>query len=613
MTKKTPKVDFKEGDVVDENDPQPQGDEESEEYNPFIERGLMTEDEFPEMKLSDMCYTEDCVVRDTTKNPKVPVCDYIVVAENSYDARLREWGFTTWHFDPLGGLIKIHHQASELVNQNAFMSKLVSKGFHIYGSISHVVEFIKGMLPKQTVEVISRSGWHTTLQKKSVYAYPNGMIIGDTDGNKIVFQPISSSPIFDAYHSSGELSDWQREVHVPLKNSPIPVFAQSASISGILLRKLCLPGFAADINGTSTVGKTMALQAGVSTYANAEDPATANGESCIQGLNTTDNAFEHLAAHSNDGVLGIDETGRSSIKDMDSFLYGFGEGREKARMNKDSSMRDRVDRCSVTLLSGERSIHDYAKRSNAGQRVRTLDISVPDEGAIRSEGEQTAKDIAPKVKVACGRSYGTAVPKIIQWLIDNENDNPQFFADLKQRFKDIHADLTVQEMTDQQRRGCQPFAVAILASEVACASGVFTESPEHYASLIKEVRDHWLENAEPLSNAKRSVIALKRYIIKHPNKFPNAYQLSGRPNGLMGFKNRVGNYLIASESLVEAGGGLTDAVSIARELNGQEFLKAPKLSEGSLQSRATVEGVGRGVYYIIHKSFLSDNERQGGE
>lgn len=575
--------------------------------NPFIEQGLLPEEGFPEMPF-EMRYGAFGIERFHEKKGWIPACDYIAVVNRTIDTRLGVWGCTTWHFDPLGNVIEMHHKSSDLISQKGSVSRLMAAGLGVYGGgVPHVVGFIKGMRPGKVVEVISRIGWHKCMDGSSVYARPSG-IIGQKSGQDVLFQPSNASPIYEAYHESGSLQDWQEHVHEPLSGSPIPVLAQAAALSGLLLKKLGLPGYALDINGHSSTGKTLSIQSGVSVVGNAEDSTTANGTSCIQGLRATDNAFEHLAAHSNDGVLAVDETGNNGINNLDAFLYSLQEGSGKARMNMDTTLRDTMRWTAVVLLSGERSIHDFAKRSNAGQRIRVLDIPVSNEGAIRASSTEEAAGIAISVKDACSRYYGTAGPALINWLIEQEQTDPDFFTELKGRFKEIHQTVIEQAMTAQQRRGCQWFSVAILASELACDSGVFIHSKEHYAALIKEVMQCWLVDAEPVSNAVRAVTALKRFVTCNPNKFPAAESDHGRPNGLMGFKDRHGDYLFKGEDLVEAGGDLTDAVSIARELNQLGLLRASKVSRDSLQSRKTVSGLGRGLYYVIHRSFLADQE-----
>ncbi|MCG7876036.1 MAG: DUF927 domain-containing protein [Candidatus Thiodiazotropha endolucinida] len=585
-------------------------DKRQNECNPFVDADLISAEDFP-ITPHDMWYGQSCVLRDTARNGDIPVCDFIVVFARTFDSRIGDWGIGTWHFDPYGQLIELFHKASDLVNPKAMASRLMSAGLHIYGGgIPHTLAFIKGMRSERVIEVISRPGWHKALDGKYVYARPDG-IIGASRGDDLVFHPSSPSLIYDAYHASGTLREWQAQVHRPLSNSPIPVFAQSAALSGVLLSRIGLPGFAADINGPSTTGKTISVQSAVSMFGNAEDTATANGSSCIQGLKTTDNAFEHLAAHSNDGVLGLDETGNSGIKDTGSLLYLLQEGTGKARMNMDTSLRDRVNFNSVVLLSGERSIHASVKNSAAGQRVRVLEINVPQEGAIRAKSSEEAAEKGALVKDACGKCYGRAALRFIAYLIRAEQKDPQFFNKLKQRFKGIYEGLVKHPMTAQQRRACQWFAVSILAAELACACRVFTRKPAHYAALIEEVMQRWLTESTPVSDAQRAVAKLKRFIIANPNKFPSSSDVRGRPNGIVGFKRSTGEYLLSSESLVEASGSLTDAVSVARELSRQGFLQAPKVSQGSLQSRASVTGVGRGVYYIIHQSFLSDAAEDG--
>lgn len=150
-------------------------------------------------------------------------------------------------------------------------------------------------------------------------------------------------------------------------------FGFSSVINGFINQKL---GIHADsllfhISGNSTTGKTSAAIVAVSGFGDPKE----GGKSLIQSFNGTDNALTNMLSKNNGVPIVCDETSISQMptQKLVNVLYTWAKNIEKARLNKNSEMRDRNEWSTSIITTGEGSLIDNINQ-NEGIRARLFEF-----------------------------------------------------------------------------------------------------------------------------------------------------------------------------------------------------------------------------------------------
>lgn len=213
---------------------------------------------------------------------------------------------------------------------------------------------------------------------------------------------------FDAISQAGSWDKW-REMYRSVRDSghlaARLVFA-AAAISPFVSRLGALPFFFHIWGSQSGIGKTVAIMAATSMWANPE-----------QGLynktcNATDVGFEQMAAFCNHLPLILDELQElrnKSSQNFDKVIYHLCEGVERMRGAKEGGIRQTKRWRNVIITCGETPITSTSKGAGAIARV------------IEVESQTSLFDDAPALTAIVKENYGWAGRKIIEALSDPES------------------------------------------------------------------------------------------------------------------------------------------------------------------------------------------------
>lgn len=275
------------------------------------------------------------------------------------------------------------------------------------------------------------------------------------------------------YGQRGSFEDWQRNVLAQSYKKPGWVFGILVGLSSPLLQRLDIgSGYAFNLHGKSSTGKTVALQAAASVWGRPDR------QGCLKSFRTTVNALEGLCEGANHIGLTLDEMKLADERIIREFAYLFANGMGKERMKSNAEMQRRRVWLTNAFISSEKTaegIFDAAgKAQAAGQVVRFIDI----DGAPLLPQLPWQEVSAFEDALAC--NYGTAGPEFVRRIMD--------MGDLKERHvRAVHSIYSGED--GRLRRAAAGFAMLALAGEIM----------EIETAVVKEAFDRWI--GEGVANA----------------------------------------------------------------------------------------------------------------
>lgn len=171
--------------------------------------------------------------------------------------------------------------------------------------------------------------------------------------------------------SIGSLNDYVAEVnrlvvgHAGLEISLAT--SLSAAVIGLLSTQQPMESLMIHFFGTSSCGKTTALQLAASVWGNPE-----MGKGILSSWNATDNALL-TKLNNNYGVVACFDESSSMQRDFSKIIYAISQNTGKARLSKDCQLQKERKFCTSIISSGENSLL-AASNKNAGLRARLLEF-----------------------------------------------------------------------------------------------------------------------------------------------------------------------------------------------------------------------------------------------
>jgi putative DNA primase/helicase len=205
---------------------------------------------------------------------------------------------------------------------------------------------------------VHRTGWHG-----QVFVLPDATY-GDTGGESVILQTAGTMPV---YELAGTLEGWRDQVaRLAVGNSRLAV-ALSLAFAGPLLFLLGDESGGLHLTGGSSTGKTTALFCAASVWG------------CpVRSWRATDNAAEGLAHGASDAFLPLDEVIQADGRAVDAMAYMLGNGVGKARMCRDTTVRQAITWRLPFLSTGETGLaakmQEAGRRARAGQEVRVVEL-----------------------------------------------------------------------------------------------------------------------------------------------------------------------------------------------------------------------------------------------
>lgn len=464
----------------------------------------------------------------TGKDIETWLCGPFKVEAETRNSDGRAWGLLlSWH-DRAGIRREGVFPRSLFTGECAELrARLADDGLTMSGAQrarQHLAEFLNLCGSSCMARSVARVGWHT-LDGRRVFVLPE-RVFGET-GERVVLQVPEGEP--SLFNTAGTLEQWRSEVsRLCLGNSRL-LFSASCAFGAPLLRLLGEDGGGFSLRGKSRIGKTTALRVAASVCGGL--PAD-GAYGFIRQWRATGNGIEGVAAAHSDCLLLLDEMGQVDGKEVGETIYMLANGSGKIRGGRLGGSRPTLRFRVLFLSTGEVSLSDKmaeaGRVTKAGQEIRLVDV--PADAGVGFgifedlHGEAGAGEFLAEVWQATTRSYGTALPAFLTWLMaEVERDDPAFVQSVRDRVATLLRGWlqAVPEAGGQVRSVGFRFALVGVAGELASfgpgLAGVTEWPPGAAAGAAETCFRAWLAERGTVGAAEdaQAVQQLRAFIAKH--------------------------------------------------------------------------------------------------
>lgn len=300
----------------------------------------------------------------------------------------------------------------------------------------------------------------------------------------------------------GTLDGWRTEVAARCSGNSRLVFSVAAAFAGALLRDAGMPSGGFHLVGTSSEGKTSALQCAGSVYGYPDSKGDGERRPFLQTWSSTANAIAAIAARHSDGLMALDELGQADAKTVGSTVYALANGREKEALTRARELRGGGASWRLIFLSsGEKdlevAIEEGGKVAKAGQDARLPSIPA-DAGAGHGLFEQLhgaahGAEFAETLERMTKLHHGHALYAWIAHLTKVAPEKRQAYV--RQRIDAFRAELTEEigdSVAGEVHRVLARFALVAAAGELATQAGITGWAEGETSAAVKICFRAWL-------------------------------------------------------------------------------------------------------------------------
>jgi putative DNA primase/helicase len=184
-----------------------------------------------------------------------------------------------------------------------------------------------------------------------------------SQGVEILPNDSGEKQLLEAFQIKGTAETWKTQIFDQVKQNKKVLFLILASFASVILNDLKVSPFIVDLSGSTSQGKTTALQVARSVW---------GSEGLINEWNATKVAIERKAGFLNSFPLYLDDTRKADEKILQSIIYQFSGGRSKGRGSLKGSQKEMTWN-NILISTGEVSLTDYAnKAGGAAARIIPL-------------------------------------------------------------------------------------------------------------------------------------------------------------------------------------------------------------------------------------------------
>lgn len=331
------------------------------------------------------------------------------------------------------------------------------------------------------VRLVDKCGWDKS--EMSAFIMPGGEVVGNGDGDKIVFRSegVDIEKAAEDYSESGTLEEWQDNVARLAVGNDLLVLALCIAFTSPLLAPLQSAMSDADddvepggvhLYGTSSTGKSTAAVVAASAW---------GGRSVLKQWKSTDNGMEGMAERANGTGLFLDEMTAIDARKLNDIIYMLGNMFGKTRMSSDTALRTTKTFVLAFLSSGEHSLATQVASvgSKVMPGVEARMPSIPaDVGAgmglfSNLHGETDPARFSSQLKKAARKYHGTASRHFLRHLVEElKREN---FDEFCTRFNEYVREFVEKNVpvgvSGQVRRVASRMGVMAAAGEIATSYG----------------------------------------------------------------------------------------------------------------------------------------------
>lgn len=472
----------------------------------------------------------DCVeYKAKAKDEFRPICDYLKPVCRTRDASGGSCGLLV-EFENGSETRRMHIFYSEFAG-GSVVKALMDAGLDVKrltgnGGLSPVLKYLNAAynkMPKSEAMLsINHCGW--TDGAFTAYRFGN-KTIGETDTYLIEGEPAND------LSTKGSLDDWNRTIGTWALHSSRWVLAICAALAGPLCQPLGQSNMVFNFCGRSGSGKTKALAGAATVY---------GGPERIESWESTKGAAAVLSAKYADQALLMDELGQISESAVMDIAYLLGNGKERNRLNPDSSLRKARAWNGFVLSSSEKTLEEVKNQYSRGRKLPVSTgelvrfVSIPaDAGRGLRMLESVPKSFLDKAKGdtqeaarlftdAYGSfpAHGCVGQAFLECLVKEFKDHSP--EELKKKVEEIKAAFReIRKLDPDETRVMSGFALCALAGELAIAKGIITAwRPGDATSAAIACFKAWIESGEtPQGRVNRTIEALDEFPESHPKLF----------------------------------------------------------------------------------------------
>ena len=345
-------------------------------------------------------------------------------------------------------------------------------------------EYMSLVRAPERARVVSRVGWHE-IAGRLVYALPDETF-GDKGERVLLTMPDSERAMFG---TAGTLSEWRTHIGRRCCGNSRLMFAASCGFAAPLLHLLGEDGGGFNFIGSSSLGKSTALDVAASVCGGTPG---VGARAYVKPWRATANGLESVAVLHSDGLLPLDEMGQADPREIGETAYMLANGSGKIRAGRTGQARAAVRFRTLFLSSGElglaRMNAEAGRTTKAGQEVRLVDIPA-DAGRGLGLFEElhdaaTADAFTRELKAATAQFYGTALRAYLAEIIRLMRTESVLFTEgMRSRIAALIDGWLVAapDAGGQVRRVAGRFAMVGLAGDLATRANL-TDWPECGAS-----------------------------------------------------------------------------------------------------------------------------------
>lgn len=449
--------------------------------------------------------------------------------------------------------------------------------------------------------------------KKLAFMLPSGALVSSAgdEVEPVCFQPVKESPAFELIAGAGSLEAWQSMV-AEIEGNSLLVFALCVAFASPLVDIGGMETAIFHLFGSSSTGKTTALQLAASVWGRAVDPQIAGSSGTIvERWNATQNAIEPLAATYSGTLLTIDELGSSGEAALS--IYNFTSGKGKLRMSETGELRGQHQWALCVLSSGECSLQDKIeltskRKAKTGELIRGLDLPVGEVEQQQVLAQDEQRMLVERLKLGCGETYGTAGPAFVQAVMDSLTAD-ELVEMLAESVESVHqglvafAKMQTSLLGAAHIRALRRFAFVQVAGLWAVQAQVLPFAEDSVEAAVRAVVKAWLGRLPALSEGASALDVIRAYVIRHSAQILDyeSWRATGAdtarlPRDLRAIrkKNRL---LFTEEQFLQACGGFSMNEAL-KHLRDQQLLEreAEKLT---LRVDIAEMGIKRIPFYAI--------------
>ncbi|MGF6950971.1 uncharacterized protein (DUF927 family) [Neobacillus sp. B4I6] len=237
-----------------------------------------------------------------------------------------------------------------------------------------------------------------------------------SQGVVIVPSDFGEKQLLEAFQVKGTVETWVNEVFNRIKAYPKALFLVLASFASVILHDLKLTPFIVDLSGSTSQGKSTALQVTRTVWGN---------EGLINEWNATKVAIERKAGFLNSFPLYMDDTRKADERILQNLVYQFSGGRAKGRGSVSGSQKE-LTWNNILISTGEVPLTEHARKAG-GAAARVISLVDEPFGKVKD-------NFFSELYQALEENYGAVGLEFLKYWKDAKNDLLPEFINLTNHY-----------------------------------------------------------------------------------------------------------------------------------------------------------------------------------